>query len=453
MPRSSVDMEREPIPRPSASALAVSETARAMARTGARSGPRSERAAALVVAWRAVWITRALVWSAGLAGLAVLGRSPRWRGFDPGAVTVPFDRLGNALVAPGARWDAVWYLAIAHDGYRDPARAAFFPLYPLLLRTVSELVRSPVVAGLAVSVGAFGVALYLVHRLVSIELGGDTARLTVMLVALFPAAYSFSAVYSESLFLALSVGAMYAARLDRWALAGLAGGLAAASRSAGLVLVVPLALMYLYGPRGRPEHAVSRGRRLRPAHPLRCDALWLVLVPLGLAAFMGYLAATGADPMAPFEAQAMWLRQFAGPFGGARDGAVAAFDGARQLLSGSRTPVYFSIAAGDPFLIGAQNLLLFASLLFALAGTVGALRRLPFAYGAYLVVALALPLSYPVVAQPLMSLPRFLAVLFPLHMWLALWAREHNWERRVVGSSAVLLGLAAAQFTAWEWVA
>jgi hypothetical protein len=398
-------------------------------------------------------MTRALVWASGLAGLFAIGRSPQWRGFDPGGVTVPFDRLGNALVAPGARWDAVWYLAIAHDGYRDPARAAFFPLYPLLLRGVTEVVRSPLVAGLVVSIAAFGVALYLIHRLVSVDLGADTARLTVWLVAVFPAAYCFSAVYSESLFLALSVGAVYAARLDRWAWAGLVGGLAAASRSAGIVLLLPLALMYLYGPRGRQQQAIPPRRRWRPRYPVRRDALWLALVPLGLASFMAYLLAAGGDPVAPFEAQAVWLRHFAGPFAGVWDGLVAAFDGARQLLGGSRTPVYFSVAAGDPFVIGAQNLLLFASLLFALAGTVGVLRRLPFAYGAYLIAALALPLSYPVVSQPLMSLPRFLAVLFPLHMWLALWARQRGWERRVVAASAVLLALATAQFTAWEWVA
>lgn len=449
-------MEREPIPparAPGIPAIALSTTARLLAR--ARTvGPLSpEQRAALAVSWRTLWRTRALVWATGLAGLVVLGRAPRWRGFDPGGVTVPFGRLGDALVAPGARWDAVWYLAIAHDGYRDPARAAFFPLYPLVLRGVSEVVGSPLLAGLGVSFAAFGVALYLLHRLVSIELGAETARLTVSLVAVFPAAYCFSAVYSESLFLVLSVGAVYAARLDRWALAGLAGSLAAASRSAGVVLLVPLTLMYFYGPRGGAEPAPPGGRLRRPNYPVRPDVLWLGLVPLGLVTFMGYLAASGGDLMAPFEAQAVWLRHFAGPFAGAWDGAVAAFDGARQLLAGSRTPVYFGIAAGDPFVIGAQNLLLFASLLFAVAGTVGALRRLPVAYGAYLIVALALPLSYPVVAQPLMSLPRFLAVLFPLHMWLAMWARERGWERRVVASCAVLLALATAQFTAWEWVA
>ena len=131
---------------------------------------------------------------------------------------------------------------------------------------------------------------------------------------------------------------------------------------------------------------------------------------------------------------------------------MAAFDGARQLLSGAREPVYFSAAAGDPFAIGAQNLILFAFLVLGLAGTVGALRRLPVAYGGYMAAALVLPLSYPVAPQPLMSLPRFLAVLFPLHMWLALRLRGRR-RSVVIAVSAAMLALASAQFAAWEWVA
>src|SRR3712207_7094967 len=46
-----------------------------------------------------------------------------------------------------------------------------------------------------------------------------------------------------------------AARRDRFWLAGLLGGLAAATRSAGVLLLVALALLYLYGPRGRPASA------------------------------------------------------------------------------------------------------------------------------------------------------------------------------------------------------
>jgi hypothetical protein len=407
---------------------------------------------ALASAWRALWWSRLVVWAGGLAGLATIGRSDRWRDFDPGAVTAPFGGAADWLVAPAARWDAVWYLAIAHDGYRESGRAAFFPLYPLLVAVLQPLTGSPVLAGIALSLAALLVALTVLHRLAVLEIGAEAAGTAVALLAVFPAAYCFSAVYSESLFLALSVGAIYAARVDRWAWAGVLGMLAAGSRSAGVVLVVPLSLLYLYGPRG-PAGTRPRARSWRPRFPVRADALWIGLVPLGLGAFVGYLALAGADPAAPFTAQAEWMRVFAGPFVGVWDGTVAAFDGARQLLSGSRAPVYFTIAAGDPFVIAAQNLILFGFMVLGLVGTVGALRRLPVAYGGYMVAAIALPLSYPVAPQPLMSFPRFLAVLFPLHLWLALFVRRRGWRRPVIAASAVMLAIASAQFAAWEWVA
>ncbi|HEV7363787.1 MAG TPA: mannosyltransferase family protein [Solirubrobacteraceae bacterium] len=412
----------------------------------------AEWRSALASAWRALWWSRLVVWAGGLVGLAAIGRSGRWRDFDPGSVTAPFGGAADWLVAPAARWDAVWYLAIANDGYRDSGRAAFFPLYPLLVAALQPLTRSPVVAGIALSLAALLVALTILHRLAVLEIGADAAGTAVVLLAIFPAAYCFSAVYSESLFLALSVGAIYAARVDRWAWAGVLGMLAAGSRSAGVVLVVPLALLYLYGPRG-PAGTRPRARSWRPRFPVRANALWIGLVPLGLGAFVGYLALAGADPAAPFTAQAEWMRVFAGPFVGVWEGAVAAFDGARQLLSGSRAPVYFTVAAGDPFVIAAQNLILFAFMVLGLVGTVGALRRLPVAYGGYMVAAIALPLSYPVAPQPLMSFPRFLAVLFPLHLWLALVVRRRGWRRPVVAASAVMLAIASAQFAAWEWVA
>ena len=441
-------MERPPVPatEPRASAEPVATAGRRVRTLS------PEWRAAVAIAWRALLWSRLFVWAGGLAGLALLGRSDRWQEFDPGSVTAPFGGVADWLVAPAARWDAVWYLAIANDGYTEPARAAFFPLYPLLVAAAQLVTGSGVVAGLAVSLAALLVALTVLHRLAVLELGAPAAATAVVLVAVFPGAYCFSAVYSESVYLALSVAAIYAARVDRWAWAGILGMLAATSRSAGVVLVVPLALLYLYGPRG-PAATATRPRSLRPRFALRADALWIGLVPLGLAAFMAYLWATGADPFAPFTAQAQWLRAFTGPFAGVWDGAVAAFDGGRQLLSGSRVPVYFSAAAGDPFEIGAQNLILFAFLLLGLAGTAGALRRLPVAYGGYMVAALALPLSYPVVAQPLMSLPRFLAVLFPLHMWLALRLRRSRPRRAAIAASAVMLAIASAQFAAWEWVA
>jgi hypothetical protein len=402
-------------------------------------------AAALADAWRALWTSRLLVWAAAVVAVLALGLSGRMHDFDPAGVTTPFGAVGDVLAAPLGRWDSVWYLAIAGAGYGDGAREAFFPLYPLLVRIAGVPVGSALVGGALASTALLGAALVVLHRLVTLDHDRAVARNAVLVTALFPMSFFFSAVYSESLFLALSVGAVYAARRERWAWAGALGGLAAMTRSAGVVLLVPLALVYLWDV-GRPS--------LRDRRRLRADVLWLGLLPLGLAAYCGFLALQGLDALAPFHAQDVWLRSFAGPFGGVWDGTVAAVQGTRQLLSGAREPVYFTAAGGDPLLVARHNIELFAWLVLGAVASVGALRRLPVAYGAYLVVALALPLSYPVGPQPLMSLPRFLAVLFPLAIWLALWMTGRAWrERLVVAGFAAGLAVYTGIFATWHWVA
>ena len=105
--------------------------------------------------------------------LAVLsfGRAADTAGFDPSGLTAPFGYFGNLLVAPFARWDSVWYLAIAHGGYaHQPARTAFFPLYPLVLRGLGVVIGSDLIAGLLVSLACFALALVLLYRLVALEL-------------------------------------------------------------------------------------------------------------------------------------------------------------------------------------------------------------------------------------------------------------------------------------------
>jgi len=401
--------------------------------------------AALQDAWRALWASRLLVWAAAVVAVLVFGLSGRAADFDPAGVTMAFGHAGDVLTAPLGRWDSVWYLAIAGGGYGDTAREAFFPLYPLLVRIAGAPLGSQLIGGALASTALLGVALVVLHRLVSLDHDRAVARNAVLVTALFPMSFFFSAVYSESLFLALSVGAIYAARLDRWALAGLLGGLAAGTRSAGVVLLLPLAVLYLWGT-GPPS--------LRTRRPLRLDVLWLALVPLGLAAYCGYLALIGLDAFAPFNAQDAWFRAWAGPFGGVWDGAVAAWAGVRQYASGSREPVYFTIAAGDPLLVARHNIELFCWLVVGALAVAGSLRRLPVAYGAYLIAALALPLSYPVGPQPLMSLPRFLCVLFPLAIWLALWMTGHVWrERLVLAAFTTGLVVYSALFGTWHWVA
>jgi hypothetical protein len=84
---------------------------------------------------------------------------------------------------------------------------------------------------------------------------------------------------------------------------------------------------------------------------------------------------------------------------------------------------------------------------------VGALRRLPRAYGAWVGASLLLPLTFPVTPQPLMSLPRFVSVLFPVFMWLAVVCDERRNTDLVLAVSAVGLGLFTAQYATWHWIA
>ncbi len=366
------------------------------------------------------------MWLVGVGAVLVFGLDePQSVGFDPAGLTRPGGAVGELLAAPAARWDAVWFLAIARDGY-DPARAAFFPVYPLLL----ALTGASVAAGVAVSAAASVAGLALLHRLVALDHGDRAAALTVGLVAWFPMAGFLSAVYSEGVFLALSVGAVLAARTDRWALAGAAGALAAGTRSAGLVLLVPLAVRWWTRSPRRPR-----------------DLAWLGLVPGAQAAYCLALWTQGMDPLAPFAAQeAFWRRAFAGPLGAVPDALGAAWGGRGDLLA--------SGLAGEAARL---DVLLLAALAGALVALAGAVRRLEPAYALYAAAALALPLSYPVPAQPLMSLPRFLLVLWPLHLWLALWLLDGGrpaWApRAALVLSGAGLGITVAVFSTWHWVA
>src|SRR5215211_4051523 len=345
--------------------------------------------------------------------------------------------IGDPVLAPLARWDSVWYLRIADSGYRgDSSRAAFFPLYPLLVRGVGTAFGGShaalLLAAYLISLTAFLGALALLHRLTELELGRRLARPTLLLLAVFPAAVYFGAPYSESLFLLLAVGAFYAARTGRWAWAGACAGLASATRSAGLLLLLPLVLIWWD----------SRPRRAR-------DVAWLALAPVGIAAYAAWLGIAEGDAVRFLDVQDAWSRELTVPLAGAWDALVAAVDGVRQLASGSRSPVYFEQAAGDPFRIAAINVMLCTTLVFAVVACVGVLRRLPRAYGAWVAASLVLPLTFPVTPQPLMSLPRFVAVLFPIFMWLALWSEERRATARVETVSAIGLGLFTAQYASW----
>ncbi|HKH22272.1 MAG TPA: mannosyltransferase family protein, partial [Solirubrobacterales bacterium] len=348
--------------------------------------------------------------------------------------TVPFtEAFSNLLVAPAARFDSAWYLAIAQHGYEVGGRSAFFPAFPGLVRIGGELSGSPLVAGIALSSACGLGGLYLLHRLVALDFGVERARTVVWLAAWFPGAMVLSAVYSESLFLLVSVGAIYAARLDRWALAGMLGAVAAATRSGGVIVIVPLLIIYLYAHR-------------RP----RADVLWVLLgVPAGLAAYVAYLGLTTGDPTSVFTAQAAWGRSFV-PLGGVALGLWSAVQGALELIVPGFGRSSAAFAHGVPTeLIDIRDIAMVAFLAGGIWLCTEAVRRLHPSYAAYAVCGLALPLSVPAAGFPLMSLPRFEFVIFPLWIALALWADERRRVRQLLWLFGTLLAISSAFFSVW----
>jgi hypothetical protein len=116
--------------------------------------------------------------------------------------------------------------------------------------------------------------------------------------------------------------------------------------------------------------------------------------------------------------------------------------------------LYFKLSGDpDPFKVAGQNLVLFGFLVVGAVALVGALRRLPLAYGAYALLTLGVPLSYPVTPLPLSSLPRYELVVFPLFMWAADWVHRRNILSQVLPGLAVLLGLFTVEFATWRFVA
>jgi hypothetical protein len=356
------------------------------------------------------------------------------------------------LVEPLRHWDGLWYKLLAEEGYGLPnknAYAAFWPLFPWLMNAGANLVGTPTeTAGWVIANASFFLALVVVYRLVALDFDRAVARRTLWLMALFPTALFFSAVYTESLFLLLAAWALLCARTGNWLGAGALGLLAALTRSQGVLLLAPFAILFFQ----------QKGPDLRRWVP---DAFYAVIPALGPALFAWHLDRRGMDPLAFINVQEEWGRYRAAPWQTMR----TAFTG-DQCFSGIncgaewgwlgdllRHPTWSTLTSDAWRFAAAESdtLELVATLLFLALALIG-LRRLPLYHSAYVWPALLIPLYGPSLRHALMSIPRFGLVLFPLFVVLALLLSRTRLVVPVLIFSTILLILLTAQFAQWYWV-
>lgn len=311
--------------------------------------------------------------------------------------------------------DGGWYMGIARDGYErrpfdDTSQHnwAFFPLFPLLLSAVSRHTGGLALTGMALSSLLFLPALILLYK-ITVSFGYDeaTADRAVFYLAAFPVSYFFSLPMTESLFLLLTVGSFYAARREAWWTAGVLGALASATRVTGVVLLPVLFVLYWQQHRGRP----------------RADMLKLLLIPLGLLAFMYYLDLITGDALAFRHVLGRWGRQ-SGFF-------------LRPLFDFLRHPQELSMSWDF-------RLLNFAAAVLALACGVVLAKRRKWALSLYTLAGIIIPLS----SQLLQSHARYVMVVFPVFIILAWWGRNPRVDQVIRAAFIVLLGLMSALFAA-----
>ena len=243
---------------------------------------------------------------AGLAIVAVVA----WSAAPSVAPCDPCSLSQNPLLDALSRWDGAWYLSIARDGYAYQPGAlsnvTFSPLYPLLMRVGAVLLPGGgddalLLSGVIVANVALVAALVMLVLLVAEEHGATVATRAVMYVLVFPTSFFLSAVYPESLFLALAIASVLQARRGSWLSSGALAALAALTRPFGVLLVLPLAVEYITAHRA--------GRR-----PSKAGALALALPPLAFIGWQAYLYRLTGDPLLTLSAQAAYGRRPAPPW-------------------------------------------------------------------------------------------------------------------------------------------
>ncbi len=140
-------------------------------------------------------------------------------------------------------YDSKYFLELAARGY-TPEISVFFPLYPLLMRPFGPDANALALAGVVISHLCFAGALWLLYDLTRRDYGDKAATIAVWVLAFFPVAVYSGAVYTESLWLLLSIASVRSARCQSWIWAGIWGALAALTRNAGPVLALALLVMW-----------------------------------------------------------------------------------------------------------------------------------------------------------------------------------------------------------------
>lgn len=374
------------------------------------------------VAWRVfrIWLCVRIL--ASMVALVSLAGVPG-RGFVlPDDYERPAYSHGmEAVLGVWEHGDSLWYIHLARDWYCPESEGAvFLPLYPLLIRGMHFVTGLPwLVCALLVSNLAMLGAMYLLFRLCERERGPDFARRVLWFTVLFPGNFFLLAPYTESVYLALALGAFVAARRGQWLVACTCAALMGATRNLGVLMAVPL--LVELGLQWRA--AARRGAPPIPWRPLLC----FLIIPMGTVAVYLMWQSYVGDGLVFIRRHAFWDRQVLAPWRTVAEGVI-------QAVLYSRNPP------------GAVYILEAWAVLFTIAMGAVAFFRVRLSYALFIWMSLLPPLCNPYHGRMLISCMRYVAVAFPVFMVLADLVRSDDTERGVLAVFAGLFALSVALF-------
>ncbi|HEY4283324.1 MAG TPA: mannosyltransferase family protein [Chthoniobacterales bacterium] len=314
------------------------------------------------------------------------------------------------------RWDSLHYLKLAEAGYSstDTVKSWFYPLFPWLVRIVAFCTHDYLISGFIVS-GIAGLAAALVfRRLVELDYPAAVALRSVWFFLIFPTAHFFHIAYTEALFLAMAIGSIYAARINRWAWAGILGALAFATRANGIVLIPTLGVEALH------QLYVRRRWDWR--------WLWIAAVPLGFGVYLFVNWKVTGDPFWFLRVrQKLFAMHFAWPWVGIRE----------AILNFHRSPT-------DAEIVGAQEL--YFAILSLGCAIISWIKLRP-AYAMWITAnyLLITCISF------LESMPRYALTFFPIFMLFGLLSANRFWRGLLTVASILFLAAFATLFVRGWW--
>lgn len=198
------------------------------------------------------------------------------------------------------RWDAPHYIELAQNGYAAHVEngehlfLVFFPLYPWLVKLVHVVIREWQAACLVVSTLAYAVGCCFFYAALALDYGKKIAYKSVVLMSVYPFAFFYGAMMTESLFFCTISAGFYFIKKHNWPAVGVVGILCALCRVQGVIImgVAGVELLTEY-----PLFDYIKKKKWKEYfREVISKGIWLLLVPIGNLIYFSINYAVEGDP-------------------------------------------------------------------------------------------------------------------------------------------------------------